>query len=173
MRHRGLVNDWQDFSGASTPPSMNMPFSMAQAAKNTERHAMAWGSSKLREQSITFVSAGNLRQEEISAAAEDAENKQKDVNTLPAESDSLPDRTRLPEPSSSKNEQCPTHDASTSEHLFQAPAPRRESISSQSSEEILFAGRGKPTPRSVAKLTPATSKPTTPSPEKQAEETKP
>ncbi|KAJ9611649.1 squalene synthetase-like protein [Cladophialophora chaetospira] len=189
MRHRGLVNDWQDFSGSSAPRSMNSPFSMAQAAKNTERHAMAWGSSKLREQSITFVSAGNLRQEEINAAAEDAECKQKDMDSSRAQSYPLPDRTHLaepsstknepyplpdrthvPEPSSSKNEPSSTCDASASERLIHGSAPRRDSVSSQSSEEILFAGRGNPTPRSVAKLTPATSKPTTPSPEKQVDE---
>ncbi len=171
MRHRGLVNDWQNFSGANNAHLMNTTFSMAQAAKNTERTAASWGSSKLREQSITFVSAGNLKQEEIDAAAEDADRKQNGVDTVPPESKSLPDRTLAPKTSSS-NEQPPPRD-DPAEPFAQAFIPRRDSTSSQSSEEILFSGRGNPTPRSVAKLTPATSKPSTPSPEKQAEESIP
>jgi hypothetical protein len=132
---------------------------MAQAAKNTERHAMAWGSSRLREQSITFVSAGHLHQEEIKATAEEDADK-KNVDTLPAE------LTAVPKPPASENEQPFVRADSPAPAVVQPPAPRRDSTSSQSSEEIVFAGRGNSAPRSAAKLTPATSKPPTPSPEK-------
>ena len=169
-RHRGLLNDWQQFSDSNASLPYNMPFSMAQAARNTDRHAMAWGSSRLREQGITFVSAGNLRQEEIDAAAEETmEDKKEDVSLLPMESMPLPDRTKVIDRSGHNlyDELLPK--GLPAKPVVQSPSPRRESISSQSSEEILFAGRRYLTPKSATKLTPATSKPATPAPGKQSE----
>ncbi|OCT47667.1 R3H and G-patch domain-containing protein [Cladophialophora carrionii] len=147
---------------------------MAQAAKNTERHAMAWGTVKLREQSITFVSAGHLHQDEIKATGEEDGDKdvKEDIEPTPAESTLLSQLAKSSEQSASDSEQPLVRADSPAEAVAQTPAPRRDSISSQSSDEILFAGRGNPIPRMAAKITPATSKPPTPSPEKRTEEAK-
>ncbi|EXJ59871.1 hypothetical protein A1O7_04018 [Cladophialophora yegresii CBS 114405] len=175
-RHRELFNDWQTYSSFNARGLQNAPLSMAQAAKNTERHAMAWGSLKLREQSITFVSAGHLHQDEIKATGEedgDEKEAKEDTQPTPSEPTLLPELAKSSEQSASDNEQPVVRVELQAEAVTQTPAPRRESISSQSSDEVVFAGRGNPVPRTAAKLTPATSKPLTPSPEKRTDNAKP
>jgi hypothetical protein len=161
------VNDWQEFSASNASPQ-NVPFSMAQAAKNTERLAMTWGSSRLRDQKIAFISAGNLKQEEIDAAAvkdqnETTEQKRGDTHSQSSSSQAVvEDNGPVPNP--------PAEGTSQPTNTFEASNQsqhRRDSILSQSSEEILFTGRNNPAPSTVNKLTPVASKPGTPAPELQ------
>ncbi|KAL8243925.1 hypothetical protein R6Q59_010183 [Mikania micrantha] len=53
---------WQESSLSSSPADRKI-VTMGDAARNTERHMFGWGSSKLRDQSISFVSAGTLHQD--------------------------------------------------------------------------------------------------------------
>jgi hypothetical protein len=139
---------------------------MAQVARNTERHALAWGSSRLREQRIAFVSAGTLKQEEIEAAAkEDTENK-RNTDALPAETLPLSQPTPAVKVSPLTDTPPVVQTDSAGGLSAQASLPRRESVSSQSSEEILFAGRQNLTPNSAL-----TSKPATPAPRTKPEDT--
>lgn len=124
---------------------------MSQEARNTERHTAAWGATRLRDQAINFVSAGNLVRNELDTPPDDT--KQPSEQESPTSSENSPDVGPSAEPTSPPREQ----------HAEIVPAPlsgegdlvkednhsqRRDSILSQSSEEIVFKGRlnggGKP-----------------------------
>ena len=130
---------------------------MAQVARNTERHFAAWGSSRLREQKITFVSAGNLEQEEINAAVEEKErDKEKNPDTSPALETLSTDPLPVSEPISSKDLPSLDRPGSPAAPTARTSPRRRASTSSESSEEILFAGRNNPLPTSTVTSKPAT-----------------
>lgn len=137
---------------------------MSQEARNTERHATGWGSTRLRDQTVAFVSAGNLVREELDTEEQDGDTGQ--------ERDDLPPEDPQPEPATSAvethiqeqlqptDEQAGKTDTATREVLSSIPAhaqpqektvPRRVSVSSDSSEEILFAGRQNAAPNRVRK----------------------
>jgi hypothetical protein len=130
---------------------------MSQEARNTERHANGWGNTKLRDQRVIFVSAGNLTRQEAEQGDDEGEKL--------VEKEATEDFTLLPQDKSVEAGDT----TEITEHLGKAvlsdpilqeadtkpneqPSPeapkRRESLSSESSEsseEIIFAGRLKPT----------------------------
>ncbi|KAI1612426.1 hypothetical protein EDD37DRAFT_642575 [Exophiala viscosa] len=159
LRHRALLQDWQDFSDSGSPHGRNGMFSMSQEARNTERHASGWGTTRLRDQTVAFVSAGSLVRDEL-----DDEEKQDDTEQergdLPSE-DPRPEQLKarvddhVEEQPQHTDEQDGNTEAASAQTPSPAPAPaptaalppkdtqpRRVSVSSDSSgEEILFAGR--------------------------------
>ncbi|KIV81901.1 hypothetical protein PV11_04050 [Exophiala sideris] len=200
-RHRALLQDWQDFSDSGSPHARNGMFSMSQEARNTERHVTGWGSTRLRDQTVAFVSAGNLVRDELDTeekegdtAEESRDIPSEDPHPAPVSSvddDADPDEwganperegssapewgpeywerqqawveDRLPEntpliyddswlQAQRTDEQAVTTKTASAELPISTPAladylppknvlSRRDSISSGSSEEILFAGR--------------------------------
>ncbi|KIW74930.1 hypothetical protein Z517_11701 [Fonsecaea pedrosoi CBS 271.37] len=140
--HRSLVNDWQDFSDLNSSDPPKSILSMAQTARNTERHAMSWASTRLREQRITFISAGDLKQDDIAAVTKENEQSQKEAvsSEEPSHNDEQAQPKEL-ESHASGNEQSKNHNPTPVELSVGEPRVRKDSISSQSSEEIIFAGR--------------------------------
>ncbi|KIW87398.1 uncharacterized protein Z519_12034 [Cladophialophora bantiana CBS 173.52] len=160
-QRRGLLQDWQDFSDSSSPYPRNTVLSMTQTARNTERHAMSWGSTRLREQRITFISAGDLKQEDIVAVAKENNQSQKEATS----SEQPPDKqaeVEKAQPRVSESEQSPIHNNPLVELAGQKPPAKRDSLSSQSSEEILFTGRQNPAPKPPAEAFLPSSEPTIP-----------
>lgn len=148
---------------------------MSQEARNTERHAMGWGSTRLRDMTVTFVSAGNLVRDEPSDEKTESETEgQKDPTTTEDGAQPEPETLPLGELSEDAVEEgevvndVKEHVPSTTPALKKAPpavkpAARSDSISSHSSEEILFAGRknaGQPRLRRVQ--TPKSTRPLSP-----------
>ncbi|KAK5280691.1 squalene synthetase-like protein [Exophiala xenobiotica] len=126
---------------------------MGQEARNTERHSMGWGSTRLRDMTVTFVSAGNLVRDEPSGEKTESETEgQQDPTTTEDGAQYEPETSPLREVSEDAVEggglvnDVQEHVPTATPALKEAPAavkprPRSDSISSQSSEEILFAGR--------------------------------
>ncbi|KAG9767687.1 hypothetical protein ABEF93_005389 [Exophiala dermatitidis] len=184
-KHQARVQAWQDHTDSSSP-HRNGTFSMSQEARNTERHTMGWGPTKLREKSVAFVSAGNLVRDEADTVQED-ENVEGEADTTEAEDIKEQDST-------GPILESPVEVDTTQVAVAVSPAPpsvqplhppkylsRRTSASSQSSEEIVFCGRqnrstngpsgstsAKPTP--IRGNSPADNKANATSPRSLAEE---
>nr|KAK5446126.1 squalene synthetase-like protein [Exophiala xenobiotica] len=153
LRHRALLHDWQEFSDSSSPHPRNGMLSMGQEARNTERYSLGWGSTRLRDMTVTFVSAGNLVRDEPSGEKTESETEgQQDPTTTEDGAQYEPETSPLREVSEDAVEggglvnDVQEHVPTATPALKEAPAavkptPRSDSISSQSSEEILFAGR--------------------------------
>ncbi|KIW28363.1 uncharacterized protein PV07_08033 [Cladophialophora immunda] len=169
--HRNLLHDWQDFSDSNSPHPPHSMLSMTQTARNTERHAMSWGSTRLREQRITFISAGDLKQEDIDEVAKDNEQTQKEATSSEETSDKQAQHKEIV-PHVSENEDPINHNKSPVRSSVREPRARKDSVSSQSSEEILFAGRNNPPAKIVTNASVPSSEPTVP-PEPRIAETKP
>ncbi|OAL31177.1 hypothetical protein AYO22_01210 [Fonsecaea multimorphosa] len=131
---------------------------------------MSWASTRLREQRITFISAGDLKQEDIVAVAKDKEQTQKEAAS--EEPSDKQAQHKEAEPHASGKEQSDNHKKSTVELSGQEPRTRKDSVSSQSSEEILFAGRHNPPAKIVKNAAASSSEPTIP-PEPNFVETEP
>lgn len=175
-QHRALLQDWQDFSDSSSPHPRDGVFSMTQAAKNTERHAMSWGQTRFREQGIRFVSAGNLVQEDIEAVANEEEAQedhdisleqvipqhdteeqvQRDREVSPVQATRQQDTENIEEKGIQSTVQ---HDVVV-EDVTPQPWARKDSVSSHSSEEIIFSGRQRPAGKPDATKTSLVPKPT-------------
>ena len=112
---------------------------------------MTWGPSRLREQGITFVSAGNLQQEDISARAKEHEKTDQRDNPS-VESAPLPDLVEAPVATVPAPDSLAARHITSLDPTVPKAVPRRNSISSESSEEILFAGRQNPPMKSAAKV---------------------
>ncbi|KAK5097208.1 squalene synthetase-like protein [Lithohypha guttulata] len=185
-RSRSLQN-WSSAAQSSSSGGHH-GFSMSEEARNTDRRTAAWGTTSLRTQGISFVSAGPLKREEDAwntVSEDDSPLKQSDVETtvvrhtqaVPEESSpTTREKEALHEPAADSN----THDAqpvtthqvdavpfpttlaaqsSDSNNAAPAPAPTvvepPVSPSSESDEEILFAGRSAPSRLPSRKPTPA------------------
>ncbi|KAK5061229.1 hypothetical protein LTR84_007771 [Exophiala bonariae] len=142
-------NDWQDFSD----PKPRGGFSMSQEARNTERHA-GWGNTKLRDQRVLFVSAGNLTRQEAEVEVEETIGKEIDDRDKVAVQNIPDDKEDTAEIVKRLGLAALSDRVDEPEQSTQEPTKHRESFSSEVSEEIVFAGRLKST------LTPVTgSKP--------------
>ncbi|EXJ89759.1 hypothetical protein A1O3_02826 [Capronia epimyces CBS 606.96] len=147
-RHRTSVRDWQDFSDSFSPHAQNGLLSMSQEARNTERHSTGWGATKLREQAITFVSAGTLvREEPVTLRQEDDTDSAPKENT-PEQDPVEPVQDGTVEPSQEDSTAPPIL---LPVEVSAAPQSqsRKNSTSSQSSEEIVFLGRSNPPARNT------------------------
>lgn len=127
---------------------------MSQEARNTERHANGWGNTKLRDQRVIFVSAGNLTRQEAEPGNEEEENLvgkevTEDIALLPqdnsAEAGDTREITEHLGKAALSDPIVQEAGANFTEQPSQGSAKPRESFSSESSEEIIFAGRLKPT----------------------------
>ncbi|RVX75499.1 hypothetical protein B0A52_00852 [Exophiala mesophila] len=143
IRHRALLADWQDFAQNHPPNSGNSSnsFSMSQEARNTERHTAAWGATRLRDKGINFVSAGNLIRDEIENPPDATKQSSENEHPVPTEGSPAvePSTEATPPPFEQPTEVAPAISRDDSENEDK-PA-RRDSILSQSSEEIVFKGR--------------------------------
>ncbi|EXJ95552.1 hypothetical protein A1O1_00674 [Capronia coronata CBS 617.96] len=169
-KQRGHVRDWQDISDSGSPHAGNGLFSMSQEARNTERHTMGWGPTRLREKAISFVSAGTLVRNDP-ATTQEEEDAEKETDGEPGvhtpEQDSA-------DPESAEPIEDPTVHASREDHAtpqvlqsaeFSAasrPLSRKNSASSYSSEEIVFCGRSNPVARPKARASTPKSAPIRP-----------
>ena len=128
---------------------------MSQEARNTERHANGWGNTKLRDQRVLFVSAGNLTRQEAEPSDDEGgklvgKESTEDFALRPHDkSVEAGDTTEITEHLGKAVLSDPVvqeADTSPIEQPSQEHPRRRESLSSDSSsEEIIFAGRLKPT----------------------------
>lgn len=128
---------------------------MGDTARNTEKHMSGWGSSKLRDQGISFVSAGTLHQEleHVRAQEHEIEDK-KDIAKADVEQGSTATliESSIPTMPDIKIEPAVQHEPVYKETVALADKfsirPRSASQSSSSSaEQIVFTGRSKgPTP---------------------------
>ena len=158
-RHKALKG-WHDFASAeSTASSPRNGFSMAQEARNTERHISGWGSARLRNSAVSFVSAGTLTREEPQSSSSEEEGKDT-ANGNQYEGDShFDDPANLVKPEEEVPEEAPLlaeslakketdEPSSVAAPLSTAPSALKQeedlgSDSSSEAEEILFHGRGK------------------------------
>ncbi|KIX01083.1 uncharacterized protein Z518_10149 [Rhinocladiella mackenziei CBS 650.93] len=171
-RQRALLQDWQDFADSHWSNSQTGLYSMGQEARNTERHGMVWGSTRLRDRGIAFVSAGNLVREEMVVNEKEKDNKQEGPNetsvTLLSPNAEQREPTKTVEPAVAvDNEELrftPPTDIPTVTVARHNPSPRRDSVSSQSSEEIIFCGRQNPTPNATSNVNLASTHSLTPGP---------
>lgn len=163
---------------------------MGDEAKNTDRRANGWGSTPLRTQAISFVSAGPLKREEDAwntVSEDDSPMKQSDaeatrdaspmpakqldstsepvndptLSTVPATDEAIPvDPAKTADPPPALHSQIVEP---SSVPTFDAPASNSES---ESEEEILFAGRSssrQPSGRTVPIFAESDKEPVPPS----------
>lgn len=168
-RSRSLLNGGQSFS-----PSGHHGFSMSEEARNTDRRG-GWGATSLRSQAISFVSAGNLKRDEDAwntmseddgpqkvvedQIAQNATIQQLQDENVPVEpmtqtASSIPDQVTVAEKESEPvhltEASLAAHTATEESSVLTPPTP-----SSESDEEIVFAGRGANSHRPSRKPTPA------------------
>ena len=145
---------------------------MAQEAHSTPRHLVGWGNSRLRDNQISFVSAGNLtREEPISTPAESGESS--DVADDPAQNGAADEQevlvadAEVEEPQQSpkvpsatdQSAEVQLQNTAAFEQLRMSAGTQDDSVSSsESEEEIVFHGRN----NGVTALpeAPSTSQPT-------------
>lgn len=150
-------SDWQDFSELNSRNG----FSMSQEARNTERHGN-WSNTKLRDQKVAFVSAGNLTRQEVESEeakeTREAAGKElideavvqgKSVDNADTAADTAEIVENLGKAALSDRTEDPV--SHFSEQPPQTCGKPRQSFSSDVSEEIIFSGRAKPA------VTPLTS----------------
>lgn len=112
---------------------------------------MAWGSTRLREQSVRFVSAGTLVQEDIAAVAKETDERkeQEDSSRVQTaqqqetvvEDDQVAIEDNLDNQGEGNQGDQTVDQPPPVEVVEQKLGPRKNSASSHSSEEILFSGR--------------------------------
>ena len=128
---------------------------MAQEAHSAPRHLVGWGNSRLRDNQISFVSAGNLtREEPISTPAKSGESS--DVADNPAKNVAADEQEVLvPAAEFEEQQQSPEAPSATDqsaevqlqntaafERLRMSAGMQDDSVSStESEEEIVFHGR--------------------------------
>ena len=131
---------------------------MRDEARNTDRHGTGWLSAPLRGQAVTFVSAGQLSREELpthepqqaleNGAANSVAHEEAPNNQDPE----LPQVVGPPQPDAKLPEAVVEDDSETASFVElradDSSRPRRTSISSASSDEIVFLGREKTPPKS-------------------------
>lgn len=122
---------------------------MSQEARNTERHAN-WGNTKLRDQRVVFVSAGNLTRQEPEAEPNVGDAAAKEITDEKTAPDSPIDKEDTAEIVKHLGMTALSDPVNELTQPIQEPTKHRQSFSSDVSEEIIFAGRLKPT------LTPVT-----------------
>ena len=132
---------------------------MMQEARNTDRHASGWGVSRLRDNAVTFVSAGNLSREEPQGqlAQESSSSEEEEEDSLEEESVET-HAVQENEPSQSAKDFL---HATESMHITKPmhiaepiyitePAPVHEQTSKEADEtssdedELVFSGRNAP-----------------------------
>ena len=124
---------------------------------------MAWGTTRLRDRTITFVSAGNLVREEEPDAVADESKENKEVALL-SEEGAIQQESTDPTQATPPVETQEENPAAQPEVPINVPAkhspvPRKESMSSQASEEIVFLGRRNPATSQAPESEPAKSIP--------------
>ena len=125
-----------------------------QEARNTDRHVSGWGASRLRDNAVTFVSAGNLSREEPQGQlAQESSSSEEDEDDSPVEEEPVETHT-VHEKETSQSANDFLH-ATESMHITKPtnttePAPVQEQTpnggdeTSSDEDELVFSGRNAP-----------------------------
>ncbi|KAK6366012.1 squalene synthetase-like protein [Exophiala oligosperma] len=146
-RHQALLGGWQDFSESSSPHPRNGHFSMSEEARNTERHTATWGPSRLRDRAVAFVSAGTLVREEPPVNAKEITSEEleqsagDDGNTLSDAKDKAVEQDQITIATIQQPVEKAAPVTTAEPSIINKTEPRRCSVSSVSSDEIIFTGR--------------------------------
>ncbi|ETN45569.1 uncharacterized protein HMPREF1541_09401 [Cyphellophora europaea CBS 101466] len=137
------VQEWQSFASTPYSSSPRNGFSMAQEARNTERHGLTWGNARLRDNAVSFVSAGNLVREDPQSSRSESPRPEQSEPQTPEE----PTTAGVPADDLSVQELVGVHEEGLQElhangtHADQ-PLPQDQKDSSASdSDEVIFQGR--------------------------------
>ncbi|KPI35156.1 Protein SQS1 [Cyphellophora attinorum] len=139
---RSSVNEWQSFASSQYGSSPQPAHSLAQEARNTERHgAFGWANTRLRDKPLNFVSAGNLVREEPQSSSLEEDKNVSEVDN------GLHNDTSDAEPSPALVENQAVQPAST-EDPPQTDGPTEQPVdnsadgnASSSEDEVVFVGR--------------------------------
>lgn len=135
---------WQSYASSpySSSPHNANGFSMAQEARNTERHETSWGNARLRNNAVAFVSAGNLVREDPQSSRPESpklSNEEEDENEDEGDETALIEAAE--EQQQSTDEPTKTSDVPPQPlHSFRST----DRPSSSDSDEVIFRGRNSP-----------------------------
>lgn len=117
---------------------------MIQEARNTERHTLGWGNSRLRDNAVSFVSAGNLvREDPESSSSQEEEDVSAQVQVDAREESVNRQAAETPPTSGPQTPKAEDNDAVSKNLNRQEPsaAAEAEAEASSSEDEVVFAGR--------------------------------
>jgi hypothetical protein len=136
---------------------------MMHEARNTDRHAFSWGSDRLRDNKISFVSAGTLTRDELPQHQdEESSSEEQDMNDHDKEEEEPDNNEALVDiPNDPTAAEFTADLAQATQHvtLNESPAPANPHLLDQDmssdEDELVFAGRNGPSvSRPVKEVTP-------------------